>query len=125
MLLSERERKVIAYHEGGHALVGHAMPNADPVHKVTIIPRRGGALGYTSALPTEDKFLVSRAEMLDQLAMPPGGRTAEELIFHEPTTGAANDIEKEQYDELKKRNGRRMLAVFAQLAVHLYRNKGR
>src|SRR5579863_9014649 len=93
VLLSERERKVIAYHEGGHALVGHAMPNADPVHKVTIIPR-GRALGYTSALPTEDKFLVTRAEMLDQLAMLLGGRTAEELIFHEPTTGAANDIEK-------------------------------
>jgi cell division protease FtsH len=93
VLLSEKERKVIAYHEGGHALVGHAMPNADPVHKVTIIPR-GRALGYTSALPTEDKFLVTRAEMLDQLAMLLGGRTAEELIFHEPTTGAANDIEK-------------------------------
>src|ERR1700728_1329886 len=93
VLLSERERKVIAYHEGGHALVGHAMPHADPVHKVTIIPR-GRALGYTSALPTEDKFLVTRAEMLDQLAMLLGGRTAEELIFHEPTTGAANDIEK-------------------------------
>ena len=69
------------------------MPHADPVHKVTIIPR-GRALGYTSALPTEDKFLVTRAEMLDQLAMLLGGRTAEELIFHEPTTGAANDIEK-------------------------------
>ena len=83
VLLSEKERKVIAYHEGGHALVGHAMPHADPVHKVTIIPR-GRALGYTSALPTEDKFLVTRAEMLDQLAMLLGGRTAEELIFHEP-----------------------------------------
>ncbi len=93
VLLSESERKVIAYHEGGHALVGHAMPHADPVHKVTIIPR-GRALGYTAALPTEDKFLVSRAEMLDQLAMLLGGRTAEEMIFHEPTTGAANDIEK-------------------------------
>jgi cell division protease FtsH len=93
VLLSEKERKVIAYHEGGHALVGHAMPHADPVHKVTIIPR-GRALGYTSSLPTEDKFLVTRAEMLDQLAMLLGGRTAEELIFHEPTTGAANDIEK-------------------------------
>src|ERR1700691_3665054 len=93
VLLSEKERKLIAYHEGGHALVGHAMPHADPVHKVTIIPR-GRALGYTSALPTEDKFLVTRAEMLDQLAMLLGGRTAEELIFHEPTTGAANDIEK-------------------------------
>jgi cell division protease FtsH len=93
VLLSESERKLIAYHEGGHALVGHAMPHADPVHKVTIIPR-GRALGYTQALPTEDKFLTTRAEMLDQLAMLLGGRTAEELIFHEPTTGASNDIEK-------------------------------
>src|SRR6266700_1795869 len=93
VLLSEKERKIIAYHEGGHALVGHAMPHADPVHKITIIPR-GRALGYTAAAPTEDKFLVSRAEMMDQLAMLLGGRTAEELVFHEPTTGAANDIEK-------------------------------
>ena len=93
VLLSEKERKLIAYHEGGHALVGHAMANADPVHKVTIIPR-GRALGYTMALPTEDKFLTTRAEMQDQLAMLLGGRTAEELIFHEPTSGAANDIEK-------------------------------
>ena len=92
VLLSEKERKIIAYHEGGHALVGHALPNADPVHKITIIPR-GRALGYTASAPTEDKFLVSRAEMMDQLAMLLGGRTAEELVFHEPTTGAANDIE--------------------------------
>ncbi len=93
VLLSEKERKIIAYHEGGHALVGHAMPNSDPVHKITIIPR-GRALGYTAAAPSEDKFLVSRAEMMDQLAMLLGGRAAEELVFHEPTTGAANDIEK-------------------------------
>jgi cell division protease FtsH len=93
VLLSESERKLIAYHEGGHALVGHAMANADPVHKVTIIPR-GRALGYTQALPTEDKFLTTRAEMQDQLAMLLGGRTAEEFIFHEPTSGAANDIDK-------------------------------
>jgi cell division protease FtsH len=93
VLLSEKERKIIAYHEGGHALVGHALPNADPVHKITIIPR-GRALGYTASAPAEDKFLVSRVEMMDQLAMLLGGRTAEELVFHEPTTGAANDIEK-------------------------------
>jgi cell division protease FtsH len=93
VLLAEKERKIIAYHEGGHALVGHALPNADPVHKITIIPR-GRALGYTASAPTEDKFLVSRVEMMDQLAMLLGGRTAEELVFHEPTTGAANDIEK-------------------------------
>ncbi len=93
VLLSEKERKIIAYHEGGHALVGHALPHADPVHKITIIPR-GRALGYTASAPTEDKFLVSRVEMMDQLAMLLGGRTSEELVFHEPTTGAANDIEK-------------------------------
>src|SRR5450755_2110852 len=92
-IMGEKEKKIIAYHEGGHALVGHALPNADPVHKVTILPR-GRALGYTLSLPTEDKFLVTRAEMMDQLAMLLGGRTAEELVFHEPTTGAANDIEK-------------------------------
>ena len=93
VLLSERERKLIAYHEGGHGLVGAALPNADPVHKITIIPR-GRALGYTASAPAEDKFLITRSEMMDQLAMLLGGRTAEELVFHEPTTGAANDIEK-------------------------------
>ncbi|PRX97850.1 ATP-dependent zinc metalloprotease FtsH [Allonocardiopsis opalescens] len=91
--MSEREKKRIAYHEGGHALVAHALPNSDPVHKVTILPR-GRALGYTMTLPMEDKFLTTRSEMTDQLAMLLGGRAAEELVFHEPTTGAANDIEK-------------------------------
>ena len=91
--MSDKEKKVIAYHEGGHAVVAHALPNSDPVHKVTILPR-GRALGYTMTLPVEDKFLASRAEMLDQLAMLLGGRTAEEVVFHEPTTGASNDIEK-------------------------------
>lgn len=92
-VMSDKEKKVIAYHEGGHALVAHALPNADPVHKITILPR-GRALGYTMTLPVEDKFLVTRSEMMDQLAELLGGRTAEELIFHEPTTGAGNDIEK-------------------------------
>ena len=92
-VMSDKERKIIAYHEAGHALVGHALPNSDPVHKVTILPR-GRALGYTMTLPVEDKFLVTRSEMIDQLAMLLGGRTAEELVFHEPTTGASNDIEK-------------------------------
>jgi cell division protease FtsH len=92
-IMSESEKKIIAYHEGGHALVAHALPNSDPVHKVTILPR-GRALGYTMTLPMEDKFLTTRSEMMDQLAMLLGGRTAEELVFHEPTTGAANDIEK-------------------------------
>ena len=92
-VISERERRVIAYHEGGHALVAHALPNADPVHKISIIPR-GRALGYTLTLPTEDKFLVTRSELVDELAMLLGGRTAEELIFADPTTGAQNDIER-------------------------------
>ena len=92
-VMSDKEKKIIAYHEGGHALVAHALPNADPVHKVTILPR-GRALGYTMTLPTEDKFLQTRSEMIDQLALLLGGRTAEELVFHEPTTGASNDIEK-------------------------------
>jgi cell division protease FtsH len=92
-VMSDEEKKMIAYHEGGHALVGHSLPNADPVHKITILSR-GRALGYTMALPTEDKFLATRSEMMDQLAMLLGGRTAEELVFHEPTTGASNDIEK-------------------------------
>ena len=92
-LMSEEERLIIAYHETGHALVGWALPNADPINKVTIIPR-GRALGYTQALPEEDKYLTSKAELKDRLAMLMGGRVAEELIFADPTTGAANDIEK-------------------------------
>jgi cell division protease FtsH len=92
-LISDREKRVIAYHEAGHALVAHALPNTDPVHKISIIPR-GRALGYTLTLPTEDKFLVTRSELADELAMLLGGRTAEELIFAEPTTGAQNDIDR-------------------------------
>ncbi len=92
-VLSEDERKVVAYHEAGHALVGWALPGADPIHKVTIIPR-GRALGYTQALPTEDRYLVHRSELYNQLAMLAGGRAAEELVFGDPTTGASNDLEK-------------------------------
>ena len=92
-VISDRERRVIAYHEGGHALVAHALPNADPVHKISIIPR-GRALGYTLTLPTEDKFLVRKSELIDELAMLMGGRTAEELVFADPTTGAQNDIDR-------------------------------
>jgi cell division protease FtsH len=92
-IISDKEKLVIAYHEGGHALVSHALPNADPVHKVSIIPR-GRALGYTLTLPLEDKYLVTRSELADELAMLLGGRTAEELIFFDPTTGAQNDIER-------------------------------
>jgi len=92
-VISDRERRVIAYHEGGHALVAHALPNADPVHKISIIPR-GRALGYTLTLPTEDKFLVRKSELIDELAMLMGGRTAEEVVFADPTTGAQNDIDR-------------------------------
>jgi cell division protease FtsH len=92
-LLSEHERKVTAYHEMGHALVGHYLPNCDPVHKISIISR-GQALGYTIALPSEDKFLTTKSALMDQMAMTLGGRAAEELVFHEVTTGAANDLEK-------------------------------
>ncbi|MGY1843223.1 ATP-dependent zinc metalloprotease FtsH [Modestobacter sp. SYSU DS0875] len=91
--MSEKEKKVTAYHEGGHALVAHALPNTDPVHKVTILPR-GRSLGHTLVLPTEDKYTQTRSEMIDTLAYALGGRAAEELVFHEPTTGAGNDIEK-------------------------------
>ena len=96
-VISDRERRIIAYHEGGHALVAHALPNTDPVHKISIIPR-GRALGYTLTLPTEDKFLVTRDELVDELAMLLGGRTAEELIFADPTTGAQNDIDRATTD---------------------------
>ena len=91
--MSDKEKKITAYHEGGHALVAAASPNSDPVHKITILSR-GRALGYTMVLPDEDKYSTTRNEMLDQLAYMLGGRAAEELVFHDPTTGAANDIEK-------------------------------
>ncbi|MFC3690215.1 ATP-dependent zinc metalloprotease FtsH [Aquipuribacter hungaricus] len=92
-LMNDKERLITAYHEGGHALVAASLPNTDPVAKITILPR-GRALGYTMVLPTEDKYSTSRNEMLDQLAYALGGRVAEELVFHDPTSGAANDIEK-------------------------------
>lgn len=92
-VMTEEERLITAYHEGGHALVAHALPHTDPVHKITIMPR-GRALGYTMVLPDEDRYATTRNQMLDQLAYSLGGRAAEELIFHDPTTGASNDIEK-------------------------------
>jgi cell division protease FtsH len=92
-LISDKEKEIIAYHEAGHALVAHELPNADPVHKISIIPR-GQALGYTLTLPMEDKYLVTKGELVDELAMLLGGRVAEEMIFEEITTGDQNDIEK-------------------------------
>ncbi len=92
-VLNEKERRVVAYHEAGHALVGKLLPNAPPVHKVTILAR-GLSLGHTVQLPTEDRYLMSKTELLDQIASLLGGRVAEELVFGEVTTGAQNDLEK-------------------------------
>jgi cell division protease FtsH len=92
-LLSEHERKITAYHEMGHALVGHFLEHTDPVHKITIVSR-GQALGLTISLPTEDRYLTTRTALMHTMAMTLGGRAAEEIVFHEVTTGAANDLEK-------------------------------
>src|SRR5579862_4289487 len=92
-VFSELERKITAYHEMGHALVGHFLEHTDPVHKISIVSR-GQALGLTVSLPAEDRFLTSRSALMDQLAMVLGGRAAEELVFNEITTGAANDLER-------------------------------
>jgi cell division protease FtsH len=92
-VMSDREKKITAYHEGGHALVAWALPHSAPVHKVTILSR-ARSLGHTLVLPTEDKYTQTRAELIDTLAYALGGRAAEELVYHEPTTGAGNDIEK-------------------------------
>ncbi len=92
-VMKDQEKLITAYHEGGHALAAAAMNFSDPVTKVTILPR-GRALGYTMVLPLEDKYSVTRNELLDQLTYAMGGRVAEEIVFHDPTTGASNDIEK-------------------------------
>jgi cell division protease FtsH len=92
-LISEEEKRIVAYHEAGHAIVGHVLPNTDPVHKVTIVAR-GMAGGYTMALPTEDRTLMSRGKILDDLAFTLGGRAAEELVFNDITSGASNDLER-------------------------------
>jgi cell division protease FtsH len=92
-LLSEKEKLITAFHEIGHAMVGHFLPHADPIHKVSVISR-GQALGYTISLPSEDRYLVSKSELLDRLASTLGGRTAEEIQFDEVTSGAANDLQQ-------------------------------
>jgi cell division protease FtsH len=93
-LLNEHERKVTAYHEMGHALVARALPGSDPVHKVSIIPRGIGALGYTIQRPTEDRFLMSSGELRDKMAVLLGGRAAESIVFEETSTGASDDLAK-------------------------------
>ena len=92
-VMSDKERLITAYHEMGHAIVGHYLEHSDPVHKISIISR-GQALGYTISMPQEDKFLTTKAELTDNLAMTLGGRAAEEIVFSEITTGASNDLEK-------------------------------
>ncbi len=92
-VITDEEKRITAFHEGGHALVGFALPNSDPIHKVTIIPR-GRAGGYTKSVPMEDRYYMRRSELVDRLAMLLGGRTAEEIIFADPSTGASNDIEQ-------------------------------
>ncbi|MFP4135466.1 MAG: ATP-dependent zinc metalloprotease FtsH [Candidatus Acetothermia bacterium] len=94
MAISEEEKEKIAYHESGHALIGKLLPNADPVHKISIVPRSNGALGFTLQLPLEEKFLVSKSELLDKLTTLLGGRTAEELVYDDVTTGAQDDFKK-------------------------------
>ena len=92
-LLSEKEQRITAYHEMGHALVGHFLEHTDPVHKITIVSR-GQALGLTISLPTEDRYIMGKTALIETIAMTLGGRAAEDLVFHEITTGASNDLEK-------------------------------
>ncbi len=92
-IISEKEKKVVAYHEAGHALLGWVLPNADSVHKISVIPR-GLAMGYTMHLPEEDRYLMSRADLMDKMTVLIGGRVSEELTFHEISTGAQNDLEE-------------------------------
>jgi len=93
-LISEKEKEIIAYHESGHALVAKLLPNCDPVHKISIIPRGNATLGYTLQLPTQDRYLISKAELMDRLAVLLGGRVAEDIIFKDVTTGSQNDLER-------------------------------
>ena len=90
--MNEKEKEIVAYHESGHAIVAEVLPNADPVHKVSIIPRGVAALGYTQQLPTEDRYLMTKNELVDKISVLFGGRIAEEIIFQEVSTGAQNDL---------------------------------
>ena len=93
-IMNEKEKEIVAYHESGHAIVAKLLPNCDPVHKVSIIPRGSAALGYTLQLPTEDRYLISKSELMERLSVLLGGRVSEELIFQDVTTGAQNDLER-------------------------------
>jgi len=93
-LINKKEREIVAYHETGHAIIAETLPTAEPVHKISIIPRGIGALGYTLQLPTEDRYLMTKKELLDKLGVLLGGRAAEEIIFGETSTGAQNDLQR-------------------------------
>ncbi len=93
-LINDKERTIVAYHEAGHAIVAERVPTADPVHKISIIPRGVAALGYTQQLPTEDRYLLTKTELMDRIAVLLGGRVAEEIVFNEISTGAGNDLER-------------------------------
>ena len=92
--MNPKEKEIVAYHESGHALVAMLLPNVDPVNKVSIIPRGIAALGYTQQLPTEDRYLMTRNELLDRLQVLLGGRVSEEIIFGDVSTGAQNDLQR-------------------------------
>jgi cell division protease FtsH len=93
-LMSKKEKEIVAFHESGHAIVASLLPNADPVRRISIVPRGISALGYTLQLPTEDRYLMTKTELLDRLAVLLGGRVAEEIVFREISTGAHNDLQR-------------------------------
>jgi cell division protease FtsH len=93
-VMNSQEKEIVAFHESGHAIVAESVEHADPVHKISVIPRGIAALGYTQQQPTEDRYLMTRSELLDRLAVLLGGRVAEELVFEETSTGAQNDLQR-------------------------------
>ena len=93
-VMAPEEKKRVAYHESGHALIAEALPTADPVRKVTIIPHGVAALGYTQQLPTQDRYLYTKDELLDRITVLMGGRAAEEVVFHDTSTGAQDDLQR-------------------------------
>ena len=122
-IMSAKEKRIVAFHEVGHALTAALLKNADPVHKITIVPRTMGALGYTMQLPTEEKYLVSKDEMLDQIVVMLGGRAAEEVEFNEISTGASNDIERATQSARSMVTVYGMSEKFDMMALESVRNK--
>lgn len=122
-IMSSKEKRIVAFHEVGHALTAALLKNADPVHKITIVPRTMGALGYTMQLPTEEKYLVSKEEMLDQIVVMLGGRAAEEVEFNQISTGASNDIERATQSARSMVTVYGMSEKFDMMALESVRNK--